>query len=181
MSAELLLVLQAAESAAHWHSGQKRKGVAGEPYINHLIEVAKLAAEATGGTDPELVAAAFLHDAVEDQQIPLSEIAAKFGGDVASLVAEVTDDKSLPKAERKRLQAEHAPALSHRAKILKLADKISNVRAIDASPPAGWPPERRREYIKWGREVVAALGAVSPGLEREFMQAADAAERGVPG
>jgi GTP diphosphokinase / guanosine-3',5'-bis(diphosphate) 3'-diphosphatase len=181
MSNGLLLILRAAESAAHWHSGQKRKGMAGEPYINHLIEVARLAAEATGGSDPNLIAAAFLHDAVEDQKVPLAGIAAKFGEDVASLVRELTDDKSLPKAERKRLQVEHAPFLSARAKVLKLADKISNVRAIGASPPADWSAERRRDYIQWGRDVVAGLGEVSPPLQREFAEAADAAGRAIGG
>lgn len=179
MSDGLLLVLKAAERAAHWHAGQKRKGAEAEPYINHLIEVARLAAAATGGNDPNLVAAAFLHDAVEDQNVPPAKIAAEFGADIAALVAEVTDDKSLPNAERKRLQVEHAPHLSARAKILKLADKISNVRAIGASPPAGWPYERRRGYIKWGRDVVEALGDVSPSLQREFAEAANAAERAI--
>jgi (p)ppGpp synthase/HD superfamily hydrolase len=173
----LLTVLRAAEAAAHWHAGQKRKGAAAEPYVNHLIEVARLTAEATNGVDPNLVAAALLHDAVEDQNIPLEEIAAMFGGDVAALVAEVTDDKSLPKPERKRLQVANAPKKSNRAKILKIADKITNVRAIGASPPPDWPAERRRDYIKWARDVVAALGEVSPLLEAEFAQAADDADR----
>ncbi len=177
MSEGLLLVLRAAESAAHWHAGQKRKGAAGEPYINHPIEVARLVAEATEGNDPNLIAAALLHDAAEDQHIPLAEIAVLFGDDVAALVGEVTDDKLLPKQDRKRLQVEHAPALSGRAKTLKLADKISNVRAIGASPPADWSAGRRREYIKWGREVVAALGEVSRILQKEFAQAAEDADR----
>ncbi len=179
MSDGLLMVLKAAERAAHWHAGQKRKGAAGEPYVNHLIEVAKLVADATAGRDPNLIAAALLHDAAEDQHIPLAEIAAMFGDDVAALVGEVTDDKSLPKPERKRLQIEHAPHLSARAKILKLADKSSNVRAIAASPPSDWSPGRRREYIKWGRDVVAALGDVSPALQYEFARAAEAADRAI--
>jgi len=181
MPTKLLTVLKAAEAAAHWHSSQKRKGAAAEPYINHLIEVATLVAEATDGQDPHLVAAALLHDAVEDQNIPLSQIASMFGDDVAALVGEVTDDKSLPKLERKRLQAEHAPHKSGRAKILKLADKISNVRALAASPPADWTLERRREYVSWARDVVAGLGDACPHLQQQFELATQQADRSLEG
>ncbi len=181
MPMELPMVLRAAEAAAHWHSSQKRKGAAGEPYISHLIEVARLVAEATNGEEPHLVAAALLHDAVEDQNIPLSQIASMFGDDVAALVGEVTDDKSLPKAVRKRMQVEHAPHMSDRAKILKLADKISNVRAIGASPPPDWTMERRRDYIDWSREVVAGLGEACPYLQQQFELTAQQADRLIEG
>ena len=180
MPTELLIVLKAAEAAANWHSGQRRKGVAGEPYVNHLIEVASLVAEATNGEDPHLTAAALLHDAVEDQNIPLSQIASMFGEDVAALVGEVTDDKSLPRHERKRLQVEHAPHKSHRAKLLKLADKTSNVRALSLSPP-DWTLERRREYVRWACEVVAGLGQASPYLQEQFEAAVRQAERDLEG
>ena len=106
----LVKVMDAASTAAQWHVGQRRKGVAKEPYVNHLLEVAALVAEATQGADANLIIAALLHDAVEDQDITPGELADRFGDDVASLVAEVTDDKSLPKAERKRLQVENAPS-----------------------------------------------------------------------
>src|SRR5690242_3521732 len=106
---ELVSVLRAADAAARWHVDQRRKGAAREPYVNHLLEVASLVAEATGGADPDLVVAALLHDAMEDQGVSRELIAAEYGADVAGLVAEVTDDKALPKAERKRLQVEHAP------------------------------------------------------------------------
>jgi (p)ppGpp synthase/HD superfamily hydrolase len=177
MADDLLTVLKAADAAAQWHALQKRKGAAGEPYINHLVEVARLVAEATNGNDPNLVTAALLHDAVEDQNVSPATIAEMFGDDVAALVGEVTDDKALPKQERKRLQVENAPHKSRRAKILKLADKISNVRAIGAGPPLGWPLERRRDYIKWARDVVFGLGETSPVLERQFKQAAEDADR----
>jgi (p)ppGpp synthase/HD superfamily hydrolase len=100
-----------------------------------------------------------------------------FGEDVAALVAEVTDDKSLDEGVRKRLQVEQAPHKSARAKILKLADKISNVHAIAVSPPANWPRERRRDYIRWGREVVAGLAGASPALEQKFQRVADDADK----
>jgi (p)ppGpp synthase/HD superfamily hydrolase len=169
-------VLAAADAAARWHVDDRRKGAAKEPYVNHLIEVARLVGEATGGRDAALVAAAFLHDAVEDQGVPAAEIARLFGEDVASLVLEVTDDKSLPKPERKRLQVVNAPKKSPRAALLKLADKTSNLRAVAASPAEGWPAERRLAYVAWAREVVAGLRQDNAWLTGEFARAADAAE-----
>jgi guanosine-3',5'-bis(diphosphate) 3'-pyrophosphohydrolase len=108
MAKELIAVLQAADAAAHWHVHQRRKGAAQEPYINHLLEVATLVAEATDGNDPELVLASLLHDAIEDCEVPRELIAKMFGKEVADLVAEVTDDKSLPKEQRKEIQVETA-------------------------------------------------------------------------
>jgi (p)ppGpp synthase/HD superfamily hydrolase len=132
----LVTVMRAADAAARWHVKQRRKGAAQEPYVTHLLEVAKLVAEATAGADHNLIVAALLHDTIEDQGVTREEIAAQFSDDIADLVMEVTDDKKLPKAERKRLQIEHAPNLTARAKVLKLADKISNLRSVTTSPPA---------------------------------------------
>ena len=177
----LQAVMEAASTAAHWHAKQRRKGTAGEPYIDHLLEVAALVAEATGGNDPNLVIAALLHDAIEDQGITRAAISQKFGEDVASLVQEVSDDKSLPQAGRKRLQVEEAPKKSKRAKILKLADKISNVAAIGRDPPSGWSVERQRQYVQWGRDVVAGLRDAAPELEARFEATAAQAERRIDG
>jgi hypothetical protein len=143
--------------AARWHVHQRRKGIAQEPYINHLLEVASLVTEATGGSDPNLVIAALLHDAVEDQEVPLEIIVREFGKQVADIVMEVTDDKNLPKEERKRKQIEAAPKKSKDAKLIKLADKTSNLRTIASSPAAGWSVKRRLEYIAWAKNVVAGL------------------------
>lgn len=170
------LLVRAFNFAAARHARQRRKGDTVEPYINHLAEVAELVAEATGGSDANLVVAALLHDAVEDEAATFAELEGSFGSDVAGLVRELTDDTSLPKAESKRLQILHAPGLSFRAKIVKLADKTSNLRELATHPPVGWPPGRRREYIAWGREVVAGLRETSPWLERCFDEAANAAE-----
>jgi GTP diphosphokinase / guanosine-3',5'-bis(diphosphate) 3'-diphosphatase len=134
-------------------------------------------AEATGGKDPELVISALLHDAIEDQEVPRTLIAEMFGENVASVVEEVTDDKSLEKQERKRLQADHSHEKSRRAKILKLADKTSNLRAIAASPPPNWSVKRRLEYVEWARKVAKGLTGVSEWLEREFERSAKDAER----
>jgi (p)ppGpp synthase/HD superfamily hydrolase len=177
MEAGLLMVLRAAETASRWHVAQRRKGDAQEPYINHLLEVAQLVGEATGGRDPELVVAALLHDAIEDCEIQPATIEAAFGADVRALVQAVTDDKLLPKAIRKQLQIDHAPGKPRRAKLLKLADKTSNLRAMAASPPANWPVERRLDYVAWARAVIAGIRGTHAGLEALFDAAAEDAER----
>jgi GTP diphosphokinase / guanosine-3',5'-bis(diphosphate) 3'-diphosphatase len=174
---EWLQVLKAADAAARWHVHQRRKGPAEEPYINHQLEVAMMVADATGGKDTNLVIAALLHDAIEDCEAPRELIDEIFGNDVASLVEEVTDDKSLPKAARKDKQVKTAPTKSSRAKILKLADKTSNLRAVAASPPANWSVKRRKDYVDWSREVTKGLRGVNQKLEDQFDEAAAAAER----
>jgi len=174
---ELVLVLRAADAAARWHAHQRRKGAAQEPYINHLLEVADLVAEATSGSEPAAVIAALLHDAIEDQNVTSETIASEFGQHVAQIVMEVTDDKSLPKAERKRLQVEHAPHKSREAKLVKLADKTSNLRAVAKSPAADWSVERRLDYVEWARCVVAGIRGTSPWLEQQFDEAAERATR----
>jgi len=172
---ELVLVLLAADAAARWHVNQRRKGAAQEPYINHLLEVASLVTEATSGADPNVVIAALLHDAIEDQGVTAATIASQFGKLAADIVMEVTDDKALPKAERKRLQVEHAPHKSREAKLIKLADKISNVLAVANSPAPDWSVERRLEYVEWAKQVVAGLRGTSLWLERQFDEAAERA------
>jgi (p)ppGpp synthase/HD superfamily hydrolase len=174
-------VLAAAVAAANWHAKQQRKGAAREPYINHLLEVAALVSRATAGSDANLAIAALLHDVIEDQGVRRATIAAQFGEDVADLVQEVSDDKSLPQDVRKRLQVEQARDKSARAKILKLADKISNVSAVGRDPPLDWSKERQLHYVQWGRDVVAGLRGASPELEAEFDRVAAAAERLIAG
>ena len=172
-------VLKAADAAAKWHADQRRKGHAKEPYINHLLEVANLVTQATKGQDPDLVIAALLHDAIEDQEVPYELIKRSFGEDVADLVREVTDDKTLAKDVRKAAQITNAAKKSPRAKTLKLADKTSNLRAIAQSPADGWSVARRLNYVAWAREVAAGLRGVNPWLEAAFDEAAEAAERAI--
>ncbi len=160
--------------AARKHVDQRRKGEAAEPYVNHLTEVAELVAMATDG-DLDVVIAAILHDTVEDTSATIEELRAAFGPRVAAMVAEVTDDKSLPKAARKALQIEHAAHASVGAKIIKLADKTSNLRSMAVSPPAGWPLERKTEYVAWAREVVDRCRDASAWLAGQFDEAARAA------
>jgi (p)ppGpp synthase/HD superfamily hydrolase len=176
---EWVTVLRAADAAARWHVHQRRKGAAQEPYINHLLEVASLVAQATQGTDPDLVVAALLHDAVEDQEVPSELIAREFGAKVAEIIAEVTDDKTLEKAERKRRQVATSSKKSDQAKLLKLADKTSNLRAIAFSPSPGWSVKRRLAYIEWAKSVALGLRGASSWLEEQFDRAAEDAERSV--
>lgn len=164
--------IEAASFAAKRHSGQKRKGADGEPYINHPLEVANLLANVGKVEDCEVLIAALLHDTVEDTGTTKEEITERFGENVAKMVLEVTDDKSLPKAERKQMQIEHAPHLSPGAKLVKLGDKISNITDIMNNPPHDWTLERKREYIEWGEKVVAGLRGANENLENYFAETA---------
>lgn len=170
-------ILAAARFAAEKHAFQKRKGLAGEPYINHLIEVAELVAGAADTLDANLVIAGLLHDTIEDTGVSATELAQRFGDDVAGLVVEATDDKSLPKEKRKALQVQTAPLKSPRAQTLKLADKISNLRSILASPPADWNEDRKRQYFEWARKVVSDFTAPNMLLRAEFDRTYEEFER----
>ena len=177
MSRELVLLVEAADFAARKHVAQRRKSEAAEPYVNHLAEVAAMLAEATDGEDPVLVMGGLLHDTIEDTATTYQELAERFGEKVASLVQEVSDDKSLPKAERKRLQIEETPSKSRRARLLKIADKTSNVRALIQSPPKDWSIERLRDYALWAEAVVKSCRGLNPKLEEGFDEALRAAKQ----
>ncbi len=170
-------LLQAIEFAAERHTSQRRKDAEHSPYINHPIAVAAVLAVEGGVEDEALLLAAVLHDTVEDTRTSIEEIEERFGAEVAGLVGEVTDDKSLPKMERKRLQVEHAPHASARAKQLKIADKICNLRDMAISPPVGWSVERMLEYVRWARAVVEGCRGVNPQFDAVFDLAADEARR----
>lgn len=158
-------VLRAADFAAHAHRAQRDKGAAAGPYINHLIEVARLLADS--GAPTAVIVAGLLHDTIEDADVTPAQITQAFGAEVAALVVEVTDDKSLPKAERKALQVAKAPHKSPGGKMIKLADKTSNLRRLLRSPP-DWPLARKQEYFAWAASVVAGCRGVSVALEAAF-------------
>ena len=120
--------------------------------------------------DLDVIVAAILHDTIEDTDTKAEEIENQFGSRVLSFVLEVTDDKNLPKATRKQLQVETAPHKSHGAKLIKLADKISNLQDITHSPPANWPLQRKLEYVDWADRVVAGLRGANPQLEARYDQ-----------
>jgi len=161
-------ILEALQFAALKHRDQRRKDLEASPYINHPIALANILWREGGVTDATVICAALLHDTIEDTQTTAAELRRHFGAKVAGIVLQVTDDKKLDKAVRKRLQIEHAPHLSRAAKLVKLADKISNVRDMNASPPAHWPLRRRREYFDWAKKVVDGLRGVHPRLEKLF-------------
>jgi len=170
-AADIGLILKALEFAALKHRDQRRKDAQASPYINHPIALAGVLASEGGVTDPVVLSAALLHDTVEDTQTTPAELRAAFGERIAGIVEEVTDDQNLPKAERKRLQVEHAAHISREAKLVKLADKICNVRDVAGHPPAKWDLTRRREYFEWAKAVVDRMRGVHPELERRFDEA----------
>jgi guanosine-3',5'-bis(diphosphate) 3'-pyrophosphohydrolase len=165
---DLALLFRALAFAAHKHRDQRRKDAEASPYINHPIALAEVLAGEGGVADVEVLAAALLHDTIEDTDTTRAELEREFGARIAATVAEVTDDKSLPKADRKRLQIEHAAALSRGAKLVKLADKICNLRDVADRPPAQWDLARRQEYFEWALRVINGLRGAHPGLEAAF-------------
>ena len=173
---ELALIFRALAFAAHKHRDQRRKDAEASPYINHPIALAEVLAGEGGVADAEVLAAALLHDTIEDTDTTPEELRREFGERIADVVLEVTDDKSLPKAERKRLQIEHAAGITHAAKLVKLADKICNLRDVADRPPAKWDLQRRQEYFEWAKQVIDRLRGAHPGLEAAF----DAAYRRKP-
>lgn len=165
---DLTLFLQALNFSAGKHRDQRRKDSAASPYINHPIEVACLLWTVGGVHDEAAILAAILHDTIEDTDTNPEEIRALFGDDVLGLVLEMSDDKSLPKKERKLKQIAHSPRLSPRAKQIKLADKICNIHDIAFAPPEGWPLTRRIDYLEWARNVIDGLRGANDNLEKRF-------------
>jgi len=161
-------LLSAIHFAAQKHSNQRRKELAATPYINHPIEVAELIARIGNVTDLAVLQAAILHDTLEDTETGAEEIESIFGREVRQLVEEVTDDKKLDRATRKMLQVEHAPHLSPKAKLIKMADKIANASAVIYTPPFGWSKARRREYFEWCDKVVSGCRVINPDLGGHF-------------
>jgi guanosine-3',5'-bis(diphosphate) 3'-pyrophosphohydrolase len=164
-------LLKAIAFAAEKHRNQRRKDAEASPYINHPIALAHLLATTGGVTDPIVLQAAILHDTIEDTETTHVELAATFGTKVADIVMEVSDDKALPKQRRKELQVEHAHKKSREAALVKLADKICNLRDIASRPPADWPLERRREYFDFAKRVVDGLPPTPGPLRAAFDEA----------
>jgi len=164
------LVLKAVEFAAQKHAGQERKDLNASPYIDHPISVTRLIAEVGGINDPEILTAALLHDTLEDTDTSPEELEATFGKRVRLLVEEVTDNKSLPKDERKQMQIQHAPTLSPDAVLIKLGDKISNIIDVTDTPPTHWTLERRKKYLDWAEAVINNCPKVNNPLEQHFAE-----------
>jgi guanosine-3',5'-bis(diphosphate) 3'-pyrophosphohydrolase len=165
---DLMTLFRALSFAAHKHRDQRRKDDHGSPYINHPIAVARVLCEEAGVIDTRILCAALLHDTVEDTDTSPEELDAEFGIEIRGIVMEVTDDKRLPKAERKRLQIARAASVSHAAKLVKLADKICNLRDVVEASPVSWELRRRQAYFDWAREVVERVRGTHAGLEALF-------------
>ena len=167
-SKDLAVILTALEFASHKHRDQRRKDQDASPYINHPISLANVLCNEGKITDPTIICAALLHDTIEDTETTAEELQAQFGKAITKIVLEVTDDKNLPKAERKNLQIEHARHASKPAKLVKLADKICNLRDILYSPPTNWPLQRKQEYFDWSKAVIDQVRGTNKKLERIF-------------
>lgn len=166
--ASLAMFVRALAFASVKHSHQRRKDANASPYINHPIALVSILAVEAGIDDPDVLCAALLHDTLEDTDTSIEELIENFGPAIAGIVAEVSDDKSLPKDERKRLQIEHAPQLSPPARLVKIADKIANLRDVADNPPADWPLDRRQQYFDWAKQVVDAMPDMPPSLRALF-------------
>ncbi len=165
---DLLLVLKALHFAADKHRDQRRKDVHASPYINHPIALAETLCTIGGVRDALTIAAAILHDTIEDTETTPEEIEEKFGKEIRAVVEEVTDDTTLPSRLRKQLQVERSALASPPARLVKLADKICNVRDILNAPPHDWSIQRRRDYIAWARAVIDGLRGTNAALETRF-------------
>ena len=161
-------IIKAAYFAARKHSADRRKDAEETPYINHPLALANVLAVECGIDDVEVICGALLHDTIEDTETTEAELREAFGDQITRIVLEVTDDKKLEWEERKEAQVRNAPDLSDQAKLVKLADKISNLRDIVASPPSDWSLERKREYFDWAARVVDGVRGVHPELEALF-------------
>lgn len=167
-ASDLERVFRALAFAADKHRDQRRKDEEASPYINHPIALARILVEVGHVVDVETLCAAILHDTIEDTDTTADELEQHFGKTISDIVQEVTDDGTLRKAERKHAQVVHAPHKSYKAKLVKLADKISNLTDISRSHPVGWTHERVVEYFDWAHAVVDGLRGVNPALEEEF-------------
>ena len=164
------LILKAAHFAAQKHRDQRRKDKHASPYIIHPISVALAITQIGGVDDPEILAAALLHDTLEDTETTPEELEAEFGKKVCEYVLDVSDDKTLPKDERKRRQIEHAKQISKGAALIKLGDKISNVTDVINSPPEDWDINRRKEYLDWAEKVIENCPKVNDRMENKFQE-----------
>ena len=168
---DLKVLLKALQFSAIKHTNQRRKDVDASPYINHPISLASILCNEAHITDIEVICGALLHDTIEDTETTPEELESEFGPVIKDIVMDVTDDKSLNKAARKKAQIDHASDVSDKAKLVKLADKISNLRDISSSPPPNWSLERRQQYFDWAKQVIDQVRGVNSNLEDVFDQA----------
>ena len=165
---DLKLLLKALEFSAIKHRNQRRKDIDTSPYINHPISLANILCNEAHVTDVQVICGALLHDTVEDTETEPEELESEFGVEIKNIVMEVTDDQALAKHERKQAQIDHAAEISEQAKLIKLADKISNLRDVSSNPPPHWSLQRRKEYFDWAKKVIDQLRGTDARLESIF-------------
>lgn len=168
MQSRHALLLKAIAFAAEKHRHQRRKDPEASPYINHPIDLANVLVQEARVRDTTVLMAAILHDTLEDTETTPDELAAAFGGEVRDIVIEVTDNKQLKKRKRKELQVKHSPHLTRKARLVKLADKICNLRDVAVNPPARWPLKRQIEYFDWAKSVIDGIRGTHARLETLF-------------
>jgi HD domain len=178
MVCEVRRLTKALAFAAEAHRNHRRKGASQEPYINHLIEVLDLVTSVED-SDMDVLIAALLHDVLEDTRTGYDELVATFGERVARIVQENSDDMTLPKPERRRARLAGIGKKSREARLVKLADIISNLRAIVISPPAGWSNDRRLGYLESCRNLVDAGRGSNAEIERIFDDTAKEVEEAI--
>ena len=175
-------ILTGVQFASYKHRNQRRKNKKRTPYINHPIAVAHLLRTVAGVTDSPTLIAALLHDTLEDTETTRKELFTTFGGvEILELVEEVTDDKTLKKSARKQGQIDHAPKLSYRAKMIKLADLTCNLTDILDDPPPSWSKERRGDYLVWTERVIEGCRGTNEKLEQYYDQLVTRGRRKLPG
>jgi GTP diphosphokinase / guanosine-3',5'-bis(diphosphate) 3'-diphosphatase len=162
------LYVRAYRFAEERHTGQTRKDALATPYIQHPVAVSCLLMDVGGIVDVDILAAALLHDVIEDTITSAIEIERLFGPKITRIVQEVSDDKRLPKMARKYLQVRGAPFLSNEARQVKLGDKICNLLDILESPPKGWLLDRKIQYFEWAKAVIDGLRGSNASLEHHF-------------
>ena len=165
---DLKLILKALEFSARKHKNQRRKDVEASPYINHPISLANILCNEAHVTDVNVICGALLHDTIEDTETEPEELQDEFGVEIKDIVMDVTDDTSLHRHERKQAQIDHAPHISREAKLVKLADKISNLRDVSSNPPPSWSLDRRQQYFEWAKKVIDQLRGTDAHLESIF-------------
>ncbi len=167
-NSDVPLILKALAFAAWKHRHQRRKDIVCSPYINHPISLADILCNEGAVDDGEVLCGAVLHDTLEDTKTTAAELETAFGPVICKIVMEVTDDKRLPTKERKRRQIEHAAQLSDKARLVKLADKIANLRDMAHCPPPHWDIQRRRDYFDWAKSVIDNIRGIHQDLEDAF-------------
>lgn len=165
---DLKLILKALEFSARKHKNQRRKDVEASPYINHPISLANILCNEAHVTDVNVICGALLHDTIEDTETEPEELQDEFGVEIKDIVMDVTDDTSLHRHQRKQAQIDHAPHISREAKLVKLADKISNLRDVSSNPPPSWSLDRRQQYFEWANKVIDQLRGTDAQLESIF-------------